>query len=173
MANMNHDTLMVIFVALTGFALLAQAIILFAFFLTIRKSAKTMQASIDDLKSTAMPILEISRTVIDHVAPKIESIAADLAELVKGLREQGVEIQASTNEILERVQRQTSRLDEMFTTVVDGVERAGTAVTETVSRPMRQLSAYAASAKAFLTVLATGRRPPSEARTVADQDMFV
>jgi gamma-glutamyl:cysteine ligase YbdK (ATP-grasp superfamily) len=89
------------------------------------------------------------------------------------LREQGAELQATASEVLERVQRQTSRVDSMVTSVVDGVEHASNTVADTVSRPLRQLNAALASAKAFFSVLATGRRPSRPANATADQDMFV
>jgi hypothetical protein len=42
-----------------------------------------------------------------------------------------------------------------------------------VIKPVRQVTAMMAGAKAFLNVLATGRRPERQADAVADQDMFV
>src|SRR6266536_4063436 len=97
---------------------------------------------------------------MEHLGPRVESIATDLAELAHTLREQGADIQASTNEILGRVNRQAGRLDLMFTNVVDGVEHAGNVVVNSVSGPVRQISAMMASAKAFLTVLTAGKREP-------------
>ncbi len=171
--NMNNEMLLVIFVGLTGFALLVQAIVMFAFFLTIRRTITSTQADIQEIRTTVMPILSKSRETLERVAPKIESIAKDMAELTHGLREQGAEIQIALSEVLERVHRQTLRVDTMFTNMADGVEHAGNVVADTVTRPVRQMGAILASAKAFLSVLATGRRPGRQPGAVADQDMFV
>jgi hypothetical protein len=169
---MNNETLMLIFVGLTAFALLAEAIILLALFLAVRKVSKTVEEHIVEVKGTLMPVLTKSREVIDRVSPKVESMATDLSQLAHNLHEQGIEIQASTSDILERVHRQTTRVDGMFTNLADGVEHAGQVMTDTVTKPVRQVAAVVAAAKAFVSVLASGRRRTGEPR-VADQDMFV
>ncbi|MGA9584799.1 MAG: hypothetical protein WBQ95_05690, partial [Terracidiphilus sp.] len=65
------------------------------------------------------------------------------------------------------------RVDSMFTNVIDGVEHASNVVVGSVIKPVRQVTAMMAGAKAFLNVLATGRRPERPADVAADQDMFV
>ena len=112
---MNHDTLLVIFVGLTGFALLVQAIVMVAALVTVRKTVRALHEDVQELKTTAMPILAKSRETLDRVAPRIDSISKDMAVLAHTLREQGVELQATASEVLERVQRQTSRVDSMVT----------------------------------------------------------
>lgn len=169
----NETTLLVIFVGLTGFALVVQAIVMLVAFLTMRKSIISLQSDVQELRTTAMPILAKSRETLEKVAPKLESVATDVADIAHILKRQSVEFQAVAGDILERVHRQTSRVDNMFTNVVDSVERTSYVVVDSIGRPVRQLAAILASAKAFLTVLATGRRPDQQADIVADQDMFV
>lgn len=170
---MNNETLLTIFVGLTGFALLVQAIILLAAFVVARKTVKTMQTHVEEFRSVAIPILKKSHDVIDRVSPKVESIAGNLEELSHNVRKQGVEIQATTSDILARVNRQSSRVDGMFTSVFNGMEHAGNVVAESVGKPAKQVAAMLASAKAFVGVL-TGRRGerPTE-RVAADQDLLV
>jgi hypothetical protein len=132
-----------------------------------------LHADVQELRTTAMPVLVKSRETLEKVAPKLESVATDVADIAHILKRQSVEFQAVAGDILERVHRQTSRVDNMFTGVVDGVERASNVVVDSVIKPARQVSAMLAGAKAFLNVLATGRRPNRQADIVADQDMFV
>jgi uncharacterized protein YoxC len=169
----NETTLLVIFVGITGFALVVQAIVMLVAFLTMRKTIVSLQTDVQELRTTAMPILARTRETLEKVAPKIESIATDVADLARTLKEQSVEFQAVAAEILERVHRQTSRVDNMFTGMVDGVEQASNMVVDTVVKPVRRIAAMLAGAKAFFTVLATGRRPGQQVDVVADQDMFV
>ncbi len=171
-AEMNHDTLLLIFVALTAIALLAEAVIMLALFLTVRKIGKVVQDHVGEVRGAVMPVIAKSREVIDRVSPKVESMATDLTQIVHNLHEQGIEIKASTSEILERVHRQSTRVDGMFTNLADGVEHAGQVMSETVTKPVRQVSAIVAAAKAFLSVLASGRRSDGRARS-ANEDMFV
>jgi hypothetical protein len=170
---MNNETLLTIFVGLTGFALLVQAIVLLAAFVVARKTVKTMQTHVEEFRSVAIPILKKSHEVIDQVSPKVVSITSNLEELSHNARKQGLEIQATTNDILARVKRQSSRIDSMFTNVVDGVEHAGNVVADSVAKPAKQIGALLASAKAFVSVLATGKRPERPDAVAADKDMFV
>jgi hypothetical protein len=120
-----------------------------------------------------MPILAKSRDSLEKVAPKIESVSADVADIASMLKRQTGEFQLVAGDILDRVHRQTSRVDNMFTNMADGVEHASNVVVHSVVKPVRQVSAILAGAKAFLSVLTTGRRPSQQVDVVADQDMFV
>jgi hypothetical protein len=168
----NQTTLLVIFVGITGFALVVQAIVMLVALLTMRKAVIALHADVQELRTTAMPILVKSRETLDRVAPKIESVADDIADVARMVRAQSAEFQIVAGDILDRVHRQTSRVDSMFTGVVDGVERASNVVVGSVIKPARQVSAILAGAKAFLSVLATGRRSGDRVVT-ADEDMFV
>jgi len=169
----NESTLLVVFVGITGLALVVQAIVMLVAFLTMRKTIVSLQSDVQELRTTAMPILARTRETLDRVAPKIESVATDVADLAHRLKEQSIEFEAVAAEILYRVHRQTSRVDNMFTGMVDGVENASNMIADTVTKPVRRISAILAGAKAFITVLATGRRPGQQVDVVADQDMFV
>lgn len=170
---MNNETLLVVFVGLTGFALIVQAIVMLVAFITMRKTIATIHTDVEDLRASLTPVLKQSKDLLDKVGPKVESIATDMADLTRRFREQTVELQATTTEILGRVHRQTSRVDTIITGVIDNIEYASAVVADAITRPVRQISAMLASAKAFLTVLATGRRPGEQQEVVADRDMFV
>lgn len=173
---MNNETLLialVVFVALTGLALMIQAIVMLVAFITMRKTIVSIHSDVQEMRTSVMPILSKSKETLENVAPKIESIAADIADLTQRFKERGAEVDSTVSEILGRIQKQTGRVDSMVTGMIDGVEHAGTVVTDTVARPVRQITAMLASAKAFLSVLATGRRPGQRAEVIADQDMFV
>ncbi|MFZ0743981.1 MAG: hypothetical protein WAM85_06225 [Terracidiphilus sp.] len=173
MPNANNETLLTIFVALTGVAVLFQAVILLAIFLALRKSVKSVHEKVDDLRATVLPVINDTREFMGRVGPKIDSVATDMAELVHGLRAQGAELQSSATEIVERVRRQTSRMDAMLTGVLNAVDRAGGLVTEAVSAPLRQMSALAAAAKAVFGTLRNGAPTAAQTHSAADKDMFV
>lgn len=171
--NYNSETFwLMIFVGLTAVALLGQFIVMLAAFFMVRKSIKTVQDEVSDVRSTVMPMLNRSKELLEKVAPKLESVAADVADMAQSAREQTAHIRFTADEILARVYRQTSRVDNMMTNVADGMEHAGTVVADSVTKPVRQVSAMLAAAKAFLGVLATGRRR-DQRDVVTDQDMFV
>ena len=95
--------------------------------------------------------------------------------LTRALRDQTADVQAAADEIIARVRRQASRLDTMLSSVLDAVDRASAFMADTVAKPMRQLSAFLASAKAVVESLRsrTVRRARQTNRASGDNDMFV
>lgn len=178
MPKLDNNTLLLAFVGVTAVAIVLQTIILLAIFTAIRKAARSVKEEVDDLRSSIMPIIDNSRDLFARLGPKIEATIDDLSEIAHGLRIQTAEVQASAFEIMDKLRRQTSRLDRMFTAVLDAVDRAGGFVAETVSLPMRKISGLLASIKAIIESL---RTPPPEPRPThsandrpaSDRDMFV
>ena len=150
--------------------MLLQAVILLALYLTIRKTAKSLHEELQGLRSSVVPAISGMREFTLRVGPKIESLTTDLADVAHDLRAQSVELQTSVTEVMERVRRQTSRMDAMLSNVLDGVDRAGGFVVDAVSLPIRQLSAIVASAKAAIGVLrAKNPEPPRRVNPPTDQ----
>lgn len=173
MNNEMFQIALVVFVALTGVALMVQAIVMLVAFLSMRKTIASLHSDVQEMRTSVMPILSISKDLLEKVAPKAESILTDMADLSERFRDQTVQLQATTTEILDRVHRQTTRVDTIITGVIDGIEHTSNVIADSVGKPVRQISAMLASAKAFLSVLATGRRQGQRADVIADQDMFV
>ena len=177
MANVNNDTLLLIFVACTGAAVLMQALVLLAMLLTARKALKLAQEQMEELRTDVFPLVKDTKELLTRVGPKIESVATDVAVLVHRVREQSTKVEASAGDILERVYKQTSRVDTMLTHALDTVDRAGAVVAEVISVPLRQLAGFAAFARAALGTFRSGPpRPQTELRpthSAADKDLFV
>lgn len=170
---MNQESLLIVFVALTGVAVLLQAVVLLALFVSLRKGLKSTQEQVESI----LPAVRESREFINRIGPKIETVATDLAEISQGLRAQGKELEVVTMEVLERVRRQSGRIDKMFTNMMDTAERASNIVGDVVTAPLRQLAAVAAGVKAAAGVLISrnvpGERDPRETHAAADKEMFV
>ena len=179
MPNLDNNTLLLAFVGVTAVAIVMQTIILLAVFVAVRKAAKGVREDIEDLRSSLMPIIYNTRDLASRVGPRIESAIEDLAAIASGLRVQTAEVQSSAIEIMERLRRQTSRLDQMFTVVLDAVDRAGGFVAVVVSRPVRQVSGLLSSIKAIFESLRTSQAVDPRAtrsasdRPANDRDLFV
>ena len=175
MPNSDPSTLQLILVALVALALLAQAVVLFAFFIVLRKLAKSILEEIQELRSSVTPVVDKTRDLLTRIAPKVEETTTDLAALAHTLRAQGADIQTAAAEIVARVRRQTSRADAIFSSVLDSVDRAGVFMADTITKPMRQLSAFLASAKAVVESLRNSQGAPRKVvnRAPDDRDLSV
>ncbi|MGC9158057.1 MAG: hypothetical protein ACP5FH_03615 [Terracidiphilus sp.] len=193
MSKLNNETILLALAVAISLAALLQAVFLLGILIAIRKATRSLHEEIENLRTALMPVLDDARDTVastreillnvraflvgaqafvNRVAPKIEAVTADMAEMTSGLRAQSEQLQFSAQEILERVRRQSKRMDAMFSSLLDTVDRAGGFVTETVSRPVRQVSSILRSARAVVDALRkpwAGRSPnPS-----AHEDHFV
>ena len=175
MPKLDNQTIQLALVAAVALAMLIQAIVLFAALVALRKLAKSIRQEIEELRASVMPVIENTRSLLARVTPKIEQTASDLAVLTRALRDQTADVQAAADEIIGRAQRQARRVDTMLSNVLDAVDRAGTFMANTVTKPMRQLSALLASAKAVIESLRStdGATRAQANRASGDNDLFV
>jgi hypothetical protein len=148
----NTETiLLVVFVAFTGFAVALQAAVLFAIFISLKKTAKSALEATEDFKSTVLPMVVSTRELVERITPQIVTVSAGLAELTDLLKRESRGVSISASEIMERVNRQSERLDAMLTTGLNSVERAGAVLETAVAIPVRQANGIAAAIKAIIS----------------------
>ena len=177
MANVNNETLLLIFVACTGAAVLMQALVLLAMYIAMRKAIHLAAQQCAELRTTVLPVVKDTKDLLTSVGPKIDSLAGDFAALSRGLRTQGSLFSTSAGEIVEKVNRQASRVDHMLTGLLDVVDRTTAVVVDVLQAPLRQLTAVAAFAKAAVGSFRSGPVPsehePHPTHSPADKDLFV
>lgn len=161
----NESTILLAILAVTAFAVLLQTIILFGLFLAVRKAARTVETVAEEFRSSALPVLqssrevlERSRTVLANVAPNVESGAKDFAEIAHNLKAQTGEVQGTVTELVEKFRVQTARLDAMLSSSLDTVDRVTESVTQAVKGPARQVTSLLAGLRAAIDSLRRGDR---------------
>jgi len=127
--------------------------------MSVRKAAHSIQEEIKELRASVMPVIFSTSEFITRVAPKIETTTHDVAEIVQGSKVRIAALESTVNEILTRLHYQTARIDGMVTDALDTVDRVGGYVTETVAKPVRQISGLVAAAKAIVDALNTPTPP--------------
>jgi ABC-type transporter Mla subunit MlaD len=167
MPNWNYEIILTAFVALTAIAMLIQAILLLVVYLSTRRAIRTLHADFMEFRSTITPLVDNARGFLARVGPKVEATASDLADISSRLRNQAIEVETTTAEVLKSVRRNTARVSEIASGMLDTVDRAGEYVTQTINRPLRQFSGVIAAVKA---IIATLRSPARGARETGDPD---
>ena len=177
---MNHETIELACIALGALALLIQSIVLLAIFLGMGKATKKMQEEIEDIRSSVMPVVKDTKELVENaralfirLSPKVESTVTDVAELTRSFRAQAADVEVSIEEILGKARKQAGRIDSMVSGTLDAVDNAAAFVTETVSKPVRQLSGLVASVKAMVESLRESSPAYREPAAHDDKDMFV
>ena len=175
----NTETILIALVVAIGVLVLVQVVVMFAMFLAVRKGMQAASEHADEMKAKVNPVLdqskellETARRLITRIEPKLETAASDLADITRTVSDEAKKMQASADEITERVRRQAARMDGMTTNALDNVDRAGRLLSTAVTTPLRQVSGVMAAAKAILDVLRTPTAPRRHAarETQARQD---
>jgi hypothetical protein len=152
----NTETYLIIFVALTGLAVLLQACILLAIFISLRKAAKSFHESSTDLKATILPMVHQTRDLIDRISPQVVTVTSGLADLTSSLKKESAGIKVNATEIMERVNVQVKRIDLMLTHGLNNLEKASTIMENTVAAPVRQVNGVVAAIKAVVNSYRSG-----------------
>ncbi len=175
----QNDTLLIIFVGLTGLAVLLQAGVLLGMFFAVRKSAKLITAATDELKTTVLPMVHSTRQLVDKIYPDVVTVTTGLAQLTASARREASEIDVSPAELIKGIKRQVQRIDSMLTVGLDRVERAGDALETTVAAPVRQINGVLAAIRATIDTYRSypgstgGAREQSYSGSTARQDAAI
>jgi len=179
MPQANSEILLIVFVGLTGLAVLMQAIILIALYLSVRK----MSSSIEDLTvtwhKTIVQITPIATkvqdllAVWDRVLPKIEGTAENLQSVSENIRRHSQDVNETVTEIVDNLRHQGRRVDGIITDTLNTVDHVRSCARTVMALPFRQVNGVVA---AFGAVVETLRARPSSrvpAGRNHDGDIFI
>jgi hypothetical protein len=171
------ENLLTIFIAITGAALLLQAGLLAAMYLSMRKTSARIESLANEVKTKILPTIDTAQSVLTEVRPKIEVIAQNLEQTTTSVREEIQRLDATVNDVVDRARLQIIRADEMLTRTFDRVEYTSDVVQKTVMSPVRQVSGVIQGVTAGLEFLLAGRSRGNgrsrERRAVPQDEMFI
>jgi chromatin segregation and condensation protein Rec8/ScpA/Scc1 (kleisin family) len=172
------DNLTPIFIALTGAAVVLQAGVLVAMYLSIRKTSASMEAMAAELRAKVLPTIDTVNAMVVDLRPKVQSIADNLQETTNTLRGQVQRVDAAVNDVVDRARLQVIRADELLNRTLDRVEETSDMVHKTVISPVRQVSGIMQGLTASLEFLMGGRTRRSAngsgaTRAVPQDEMFI
>ncbi len=134
------ENLTLLFIAITGAAVLLQAGLLAAMYLAMRKSSARLEAIATEVKAKALPALETAQSILTEIRPKLQVIADNLQESTILMRLQVERLDATMNDVVDRARLQVIRADELLSRTLDRVEQTSDLVHKTVVSPIRQVS---------------------------------
>jgi hypothetical protein len=168
------DNLLRVFIALTAFAVVIQALILAALYFSVRKSAARMEALATEVTTKALPTLETAQVMLVELRPKIETLASNAAESSTLVRVQLERLDATLSDVLDRTRLQVIRADELLNRTMDKVEETTEVVHKTVVSPLRQVSGLMSAISTGVEVfLGQKRRQPRNGMGVPQDEMFI
>ncbi len=172
------ENLTPLFIALTGAAVLLQAGLLAAMYLSMRKSRVRLETLANEVKTKALPMLETAQAMLTELRPKLQVITDNLAETTSSVRAQVDRVDATVNDVVDRARLQIIRGDELLSRTLDRVEATSEIVHRTVVSPVRQFSGLVQGVTAGIEFLLgnRGRRNGGRRdarRPVPQDEMFI
>ncbi|MGH9642596.1 MAG: hypothetical protein ACRD3Q_09225 [Terriglobales bacterium] len=169
-----NDNLLTAFIAVTAGAVVIQAGILVALYLSVRKSTAKMDALSRELKEKAIPTIEQVQSFITEVRPKIDSITTNVAESTTTIKNQLQRLDATLTDALDRARLQVISADELLSRTMDKVEETSEIVHKTVVSPLRQVSGVMNAIYTGVEVLlGNKRRHGKNGMGVPQDEMFI
>lgn len=166
-----------IFIALTAFAILLQAGILVAMYVTMRKSSRRIETLAAEVRSKILPTIEQAQSIVAEMRPRIEIITENVEQTTTQLRAQLQRIDAAVSDAVDRGRLQIIRADELLSRTLDRVEHTSDVVQKTVVSPVRHISGIMQGITVGLEFLlnrrARGNGSMRERRAVPQDEMFI
>ncbi|HKN33647.1 MAG TPA: hypothetical protein VJX16_10445 [Terriglobales bacterium] len=172
---MDNNVLLTIFIGCTAAAVIIQAGILVALYLSVRKSSTRIEALTSEVRTKAIPMVESANALLTELRPKIETIAENLSQTTTLVRSHVQRLDATVNDIIDRTRLQVIRADELVNRTLDKVEETTEMVHHTVVSPIRQVSGLVQGLSAGLQYF-LGRRRNNRAREamgVPQDELFI
>ncbi len=172
------ENLITVFIALTGAAVVLQACVLVALYLAVRKSSTKMEAVAEEVKTKALPTLEMVQATLTELRPKLQVITDNLTETTVLVRNEVERVDATVSDATDRARLQIIRADEMLSRTLDRVEQTSDLVSKTVVSPVRQVSGIIQGVTAGLEFLLSHRARKNgdsrgSRRAVPQDEMFI
>lgn len=166
------NTLLAVFIVITGLAVLLQAGVLLGIFFAMRKTSAKVEALAEEVKNKVLPTAELAHSMITELRPKIETVMDNVSVSTTVLRAQLERLDATLTDIVDRTRLQVIRADEFVTGTMDKLEETREVVQRTVVSPVRYLSGLAHGLSVGLEAF-FGRRRGRNGVSVQQDEMFI
>jgi ABC-type transporter Mla subunit MlaD len=168
-----NETLIGAFVIIACLAIVIQAGILVALYVSVRKTSARVEA----VAEKAVPVLESAKVILDDTAPRLREITTNLSDVTGTIKSQITRLDATVSDLVDRSRLQIIRIDELVGRTMDKVEETSEMVQNAVVSPMRQLTGLMQGLSAGLgAYLSRRRRPSASEGGVAvddDEELFI
>jgi methyl-accepting chemotaxis protein len=168
------------FIGLTAVAILMQAAILFALYLTVRKTTNRMEVLAGEFKTKTLPTVETAQAMLVDLRPKIDQIVGNVTHITgaaehsaKLVRSQMERIDATMNDVLDRARLHVIRADDIVGHTLDKVEDTTEMVHRTVVSPIRQVSGLMQGLSAGFEHFLGQRRRSRNNMGVPQDELFI
>jgi hypothetical protein len=149
----GNTKLLIIFVGIVAFAMLAQAIALIAIAVGAAKARKRALEIAEEMREKIMPVVASTHDLIRDSGPKVKIITENLVETSHVVRAKAAEFDVTASDLNMKARAQAARVDGMVTGVLDTTADISQTLQRAVKVPVREIAGLVNGFKAGLDVL--------------------
>jgi methyl-accepting chemotaxis protein len=167
------NNLLIVFIVITGCAVVLQALILFGMYLAMKQSQRRMESLANRVEGSVLPAVEQARDILTDTAPRIKQLASDVQEIGATVKNQVQRMDVVVTDLVDRTRLQAIRVDEMVTSTLDKVEQAATVintVSSIVGAPARRATGIMQGISVAVSSILQHRRRAQAQRRQGQQE---
>jgi hypothetical protein len=158
---LTGSRLFMIFVGVVSVSVLIQTIALVGMALGAAKTQKQFLRIAEELRGKAIPVLDLSRGILEDTAPKLRVMTDNVTEASFLLRDQAQRLDHVVKNTLDTVNVQVERADQMVSATLDGVGEITSSIQRSIMIPVKQISGLMHGLKAAVEKLTGSKFPRS------------
>jgi hypothetical protein len=149
----GNTKLLVIFVGIVAFSMLAQAVALIGIAIGAAKARKRGLEIAEEVREKLMPVISGTHDIIRDAGPKVKIITENLVETSHVVRTKAREFDATASELNMKARVQAARVDGMVTSVLNTTAEISDTLQRAVKVPVREFTGLVNGFKAGVDVL--------------------
>jgi hypothetical protein len=149
----GNTKLLIIFVGIVAFAMLAQAIALIAIAVGAAKARKRGLEMAEEVREKLMPVISNAHDIIRDSGPKVKVITENLVETSHMVRSKAQEFDVTASDLNMKTRAQAARVDGMVTSVLNTTADISETLQRAVRAPVREIAGLVNGFKAGMDVL--------------------
>jgi hypothetical protein len=149
----GNTKLLIVFVGIVAFSMLAQAGALIVIAIGAAKTQKRALEMAEEVREKMMPMVAGAHEIIRDAGPKVKIITENLVETSHVVRAKAREFDATASELTMKTRVQAARVDGMVTSVLNTTAEISDTLQRAVKAPVRELTGLVNGFKAGVDVL--------------------
>src|SRR5215472_41578 len=138
---MAHPIVLTIFIIIAALALVLQGLAMFGLYKVAERMQVEMSSLRAEISSRVDPLADSLVEVMRDSRDPLRSIAVDLAEAARVVRERAASVDEVMDDLLDRFRLQVIRVDQTVTDVLEKVDKTTTSVQRNIIAPVSEASA--------------------------------
>ncbi len=165
------ETLLIIFIAVTALAVVIQASVLVALYLSVKRTTDLVEKFAAQVQQRALPVIDSAGEMLLDLVPKIKTISSNIVDTTSTVKQQVERLDTTMTAIADRAQNQVNRADEFVSRTMDKVEGTTHILQKAVLSPVHQVAGIISGLTVGINSLFKKRRQPNG--SMADEELFI